>query len=112
MSNPPFQGDGGDVDKLDQGRKRSSLRAGVKGTLSRGSEEQSPWLLLKRLTFDTKLDAYYRAFLQTLESEDVTGRTSRWQLALSEYDLDIHHELGKVIAIAESLSRMTGSTAG
>lgn len=50
----------------------------------------------------------HQALLKTLKSEDVTGRIARWQLALSEYDLDIYHVPGKDIAIADGLSRCTG----
>ena len=50
----------------------------------------------------------HQALLKVLESEDITGRISRWQLALSEYDLDIYHVPGKDLAVADGLSRIEG----
>lgn len=50
----------------------------------------------------------HQALLKVLKSEDATGRIVRWQLALSEYDLDIYHVPGKDIAVADGLSRIMG----
>ena len=50
----------------------------------------------------------HQALLKCLKSEDSTGRLARWQLALSEYDLDIFHVPGKDITIADGLSRLEG----
>lgn len=50
----------------------------------------------------------YQALLKVLKSEDVTGRISRRQLSLSEYDLDIFHVPGKDLAVADGLSRIQG----
>lgn len=50
----------------------------------------------------------HQALLKTLQSKDATGRISRWQLALSEYDLNIYHVPGSEIAIADGLSRIEG----
>lgn len=46
--------------------------------------------------------------LSRVEISRVLGRISRWQLALSEFDLDIHHLPGKELAIADGLSRIQG----
>ena len=45
----------------------------------------------------------HQALLKVLKSEDVTGRIARWQLALSEYDLDVYHVPGKDLAVADGL---------
>ena len=50
----------------------------------------------------------HSALLEVLKSEDATGRISRWQLALSEYDLDTFHIPGKDLAVADGLLRMAG----
>ena len=50
----------------------------------------------------------HQALLKCLKSEDTAGRIARWQLALSEYDLDVFHVRGKEITIADGLSRIEG----
>lgn len=42
----------------------------------------------------------HQALLKVLKSEDVAGRISRWQLCLSQYDLDVYHVPGKEILAA------------
>ena len=37
----------------------------------------------------------HQTLLKYLKSEDSTGRLARWQLALSEYDLDVN-KYGKI----------------
>lgn len=69
--------------------------------------EEIRWLL-KGSPFLIKLYTDYKALLKTLKLEDTIGRIARWQLALSEYNLDIYHVPGKDIVIADGLSRMTG----
>lgn len=50
----------------------------------------------------------HQALLKLLRSEDATGRIARWQLSLSEYDLDIYHVPGRDLAVADGLSRLDG----
>ena len=54
-----------------------------------------------------KLYTDHQALLKCLQSEDMTGRLARWQLALSEFNLDIVHVAGKDLAIADGLSRLS-----
>ena len=64
--------------------------------------------LVKGPRYPIMLYTDHQALLKCLKSEDSTGRLARWQLALSEYDLDIFHVPGKDITIADGLSRLTG----
>lgn len=64
--------------------------------------------IVKGSKFPVILYTDHQALLKVLKSEDVTGRISRWQLALSEYDLDVYHVPGKDLAIADGLSRIEG----
>ena len=64
--------------------------------------------IVKGSKYPVVLYTDHQALLKVLKSEDVTGRISRWQLAISEYDLDVYHVPGKDIAVADGLSRITG----
>ena len=64
--------------------------------------------LVKGPEYPIMLYTDHQALLKCLKSEDSTGRLARWQLALSEYDLDIFHVPGKDITIADGLSRLEG----
>ena len=62
--------------------------------------------LVKGNNFPIMLYTDHQALLKCLKSEESTGRLARWQLALSEYDLDIFHVPGKDITVADGLSRL------
>ena len=64
--------------------------------------------LVKGPKYPIMLYTDHQALLKCLKSEDSTGRLARWQLALSEYDLDVFHVPGKDITIADGLSRLEG----
>ena len=64
--------------------------------------------LVKGNEFPVMLYTDHQALLKALRSEDATGRLARWQLMLSEYDLDIFHVPGKDLAVADGLSRLGG----
>jgi len=65
-------------------------------------------IVVKGSKFPLKLYTDHAALLSTLKSENAHGRISRWQLALSEYDLNIYYIPGKELLIADGISRFTG----
>ena len=67
--------------------------------------EEFRWLV-KGSVHPVKLYTDHQALLKTLKSEDSTGRIAQWQLRLSEYDLNIHHVLGRELAVVNGLSRL------
>ena len=69
------------------------------------SLDEVRWIV-KDSKYPVMLYTDYQALLKVLKSKDITGRILRWQLALSEYDLDIYYVLGKNLAVANDLSRI------
>ncbi|KAL8686337.1 MAG: hypothetical protein Q9218_007176 [Villophora microphyllina] len=63
---------------------------------------------MKGSSYPTKVYTDHQALLKTLKSEDSTGRIARWQLAPSEYNLDIYHLPEKDCVLADVLSRIIG----
>ena len=72
--------------------------------------KETRWLVLGS-PYPVMLYTDHSALLRCLKSEDVTGRIARWQLSLSEFDLEIFHVPGKSIALADGLSRFNGPPA-
>ena len=51
--------------------------------------------LVQGSRYPVKLYTDHQVLLKILKSEDATGRISRWQLALSKYDIQTHRVPGK-----------------
>ena len=69
--------------------------------------DECRWLVMGS-PYPVKLYTDHSALLTTLRADAATGRLARWQLRLSEYNLDIHHIPGKDLAVADGLSRILG----
>jgi hypothetical protein len=64
--------------------------------------------LIKGVAFPTMLYTDHSALLTVLKGDDTSGRIARWQIRLSEYDIECIHIPGKLNAIADGLSRIRG----
>jgi hypothetical protein len=54
--------------------------------------------LVQGFQYPVKLYTDHQVLLECLQSGDMTGRLARWQLTLSEYNLDITHVPSKELA--------------
>ena len=67
--------------------------------------EEVRWLVLGS-PFPTKVYTDYKALLGLLRKDDAHGRIVRWQVRLSEYDVEYIHVPGKENVLADGMSRM------
>ena len=74
------------------------------------SLEESRWLVLGA-KHPIKVYTDHQALMTTLRADTSSSRIARWQLRLSEYNMEIHHVPGKEMAIADGLSRINGPPA-
>lgn len=69
-----------------------------------GLEEARPLILGS--PFPTFLYTDHQALTKMLTSEDTRGRIARWQNKFAEYDVVVVHVPGKLLALADGLSRL------
>ena len=67
--------------------------------------EEVRWLVLGSV-FPTKVYTDHQALVKQLQKDDAHGRIARWQVHLSEYDVEYIHIPGTQNAIADGLSRL------
>jgi len=67
--------------------------------------EEVQWLILGS-PFSTIVYTDHQALVSLLKKDDAHGRIARWQVRLSEYDVEYHHVSGVENRLADGLSRM------
>ena len=67
--------------------------------------EEVRWLILGS-PYTTKVYTDHSALVSLLKKDDAQGRIVRWQVRLSEYDVEYIHIPGRKNALADGLSRM------
>jgi len=67
--------------------------------------EEVRWLILGS-RFPTIIYTDHQALVSLLKKDDAYGRIARWQVRLSEYDVEYQHILGRENLLADGLSRM------
>lgn len=73
--------------------------------------EEVRWLFLGS-AFPTKVYTDHHALVKLLQIEDGYGRIARWQVRLSEYEVEYIHIPGTQNMIADGLSRLGDCTTG
>ena len=67
--------------------------------------EEVRWLVLGS-PFSTIVYTDHQALVSLLKKDDAHGRIARWQVRLSEYDVEYQHISGAANLLADGLSRM------